>query len=452
MSRDRRRIFHRIVTLALLVLVCPRGTLSADTPNEPARQSVEANLVWLQRQITPNSVVPDPAPSRRRLLISYDIPPEDFPQGFHRSATYDNALAALVFMVTGKTEAAAFTLHALARLQRPDGSLWFSYNTANTWPDDGDHESALVRAGTLGWVGYALTFYLSHAPPCGPSERGCVRERAFFRETAVSLGEHLLALQVNDPADPRHGLLRLGYGNIQLAYRAERGEVVELYGDEPALGISTENNISAWFFLRQLAVVTGEARWQEMAVLIRDGLLRSAWNEELGQFNRGFRPRGAPDPVKALDCATWGVLFLLAIGEEEKAGQALRALERYYPAQDGKAVGYRPYFDHPIYGSPEVGAFFFPEEPRKLWRELPLVWSEGTAGVALAYLRWGDRDRAREVLAGLQPLQVEGSGLRYASREVPYEMADVPSVAASAWLILVEEALRGNPLVEEFWK
>lgn len=448
---------HRLTILPLLLLgvllwAKPLPAQQAAPPKNQERDWSTVNLAWLLSQVTPNQTVPDPDPARRRLLISYDIPPEEFPQGFHRSATYDNALAALAFLLTGKRDEAAFTLHALARLVRRDGSLWFSYNTANSWPDEGYHESALVRAGAVGWVGYAFSFYLTHAPPCEVDDRGCARERAFFVETASRLADYLLSLQVDNPADPRHGLLRLGYGDIELAYEAANDQVFEVYLDEPALGISTENNISAWFFLRQLGELTGEARWSQAAERIRRGLLRGAWNEGIGQFNRGFHASGQPDPVKALDCASWGVLFLRAVDETEKARRVLTAIERYYRARDGAAVGYRPYFDHPVFKTAEVGRYFFPREPRKEWRDIPLVWSEGTLGVALAYLRMGKRQQAAAIMSGLRVLQVEGSGLRYASREVPYQMADVPSVAASAWLVLVAEAMRGNPLAEKFWQ
>src|SRR2546430_6380520 len=42
------------------------------------------------------------------------------------------------------------------------------------------------------------------------------------------------------------------YGSIRLAYRPERRDVIEEYQNAPALGFSTENNISSWFFLRAL--------------------------------------------------------------------------------------------------------------------------------------------------------------------------------------------------------
>ena len=60
--------------------------------------------------------------------------------------------------------------------------------------------------------------------------------------------------------------------------------------------------------------------------------------------------------------------------------------------------------------------------------------------------------RARQIIEALRPLQIATSGLRYASRSVPHQMSDSPSVAASSWLVLAAEALSGNPIAEQFWK
>ena len=93
-------------------------------------------------------------------------------------------------------------------------------------------------------------------------------------------------------------LCGLGFGQIELAYKPDINKVVEIYTDGPYPGISTENNISAWFFLRQLGVLTGEARWTRAAERIRAGLLRAAWNDPIDQFIAGFRPDGSPIPPK----------------------------------------------------------------------------------------------------------------------------------------------------------
>ena len=424
--------------------------MAAQVFAQPLRQWSASNLAWLQQQVTPNRAVPDPDPSRRRLLISYQIEPAKFPTGFSRSAVYDNALAALALLATGRADEAAFTLHALARLTRPDGSLWFGYNTANNWPDESDHHSATVRAGSVGWAGYSLAFYLANALPCPPANEGCSREKAFFLETAGRLANYLLSLEVREPDHPCRGLLRLGHGSIQLRYREQTNEVVEIYLDQPARSISTENNISAWYFLRLLGSQTGEARWSQAAERIRLGLLRGAWNPQIGQFNQGFSPAGEPDAVKALDCASWGCLFLLSAGDREKARKATAAVETYFASRDGEAAGYRPYFDVRIFPNLEVGRFFFPDNPARQWRDLPLVWSEGTLGAALAFARLGEAERARRAVEGLRALQAAGSGLRYASRAVPHEMSDAPSVAAASWLVLLAESVDGNPMVERF--
>jgi len=410
-----------------------------------------ASQHWLAGQVAPNSAVPAPDATRRRLLVSYGVTKSDEPEPDH-SYTYDDALAAIAFVISGDADTAAYTLDALARLIRTDGSLWFSYSTSTNWPDESDHDSAMVRAGAIGWAGYAFAFYLANSPPCAPENAGCLRQRAFLQAAAVRLATYLTSLEATEPENPAHGLLRQGYGNIRLVYHADKNDVLEDYEDVPARGFSTENNISSWFFLRSLGVVTGDSRWSAAADRIRDALLRVAWDKELGQFDQGFSPGGQRDSVRALDCASWGALFLLANGETEKARQALGNIDQYYASRDGDALGYRPYFDDHIFPGFEAGRFYFPDNPRKQWRELPLVWSEGSLGVALAYLRTGQPDRARRVIDGLRPMQVPSSGMRYASRSIPHQMTDAPSIAGSAWLVFLTEDLKGNPLAERFWK
>lgn len=437
----------RLTNIVLATLSACAVCRSADQLDDWATNSQK----WLQTQVTPNHLVPDPDPSRRHLLISYDVAPGKSPTGFHRSATYDNALSAISFVIMRNPKAAALTLEALARLVRADGSLWFSYSTANSWPDEADHDSALIRAGSIGWVGYAFAFYLTHTPVCAPDDVGCAREREFFQSTAIHLADYLLSLECKEPDHPCLGLLRQGYGSIRLTYQAAQHEVREDYLDEPALGFSTENNISCWFFLRALGQVTRNSRWLEAADRIRRALLRVAWDPRISQFDEGFSRGGQRDPVKALDCASWGALFLLAVGDADKAAQALKSAETYV-SQDRDAAGYRPYFDERIFPNFEIGKFYFPGDPRKQWRDLPLVWSEGSLGVALAYLRSGQADRARQIIRALQPLQVPGSGLRYASRAVPHQMSEAPSVAASSWLVFLAQAMAGNPVAEQCWK
>lgn len=422
-----------------------------------AAQSLEewdaASQRWLAGQVAPNSIVPAPDATRRRLLLSYGAAVSDKPEPEStHSYTYDDALGAISFVISGNPDAAAYMLEALGRLIRADGSLWFNYSTEDNWPTEADHDSAMVRAGAIGWVGYAFTFYLAHTPPCASDNAGCARQRAFLQEAALRLASYLTSLEAAEPENPAHGLLRQGYGTIRFVYHPEKNDVLEDYEDAPARGFSTENNISSWFFLHALGELTGDAHWSGAADRIREALLRVAWDKNLGQFDQGFTPGGQRDSVRALDCASWGALFLLAVGETGKAQEALANVDQYYASRDGDIAGYRPYFDDPIFPGFDAGRFYFPENPRKQWRELPIVWSEGSLGVALAYLRTGRPDRTRQIIDGLRPLQVPSSGLRYASRAVPHQMTDAPSIAGSAWLVFLAEALKGNPRAEQFWK
>ena len=134
----------------------------------------------------------------------------------------------------------------------------------------------------------------------------------------MRLATYLTSLEATEPENPAHGLLRQGYGNIRLVYHADKNDVFEDYEDVPARGFSTENNISSWFFLHSLGEVTGDARWSSAADRIRDALLRVAWDKDLGQFDQGFSPGGQRDAVRALDCASWGALFLLATAKPKK--------------------------------------------------------------------------------------------------------------------------------------
>src|SRR6185503_20869495 len=56
---------------------------------------IAKNQQWLERQVVPNGLVPEPDPTRRRLLMSLELSPVKFPRNFHRSAIYDDALGAL---------------------------------------------------------------------------------------------------------------------------------------------------------------------------------------------------------------------------------------------------------------------------------------------------------------------------------------------------------------------
>ena len=79
-------------------------------------------------------------------------------EGFN--CNMENGIATLNLTLPGSCKAGDI-LEAFARLANDDGSLFFSYNTHNSWPNLGDQEGAIIRIGALAWMGYAITYYLN---------------------------------------------------------------------------------------------------------------------------------------------------------------------------------------------------------------------------------------------------------------------------------------------------
>src|SRR5207249_12031578 len=127
-------MYLRLLASASCVVVCgllPRGGLiaqGAPTPDGASARWVSATKPWLLGQIIPNRLVPDPDPSGRRVVISYDLAPAEFPRRFPGPATHDDDLAPVAFLITGDGDKAASTRHPPARLARPDGSPGFGYS------------------------------------------------------------------------------------------------------------------------------------------------------------------------------------------------------------------------------------------------------------------------------------------------------------------------------------
>lgn len=446
-----------LLAFSFLLLLGAPGARAAGAQTLPGTavppgidQAEKDAVQWLLRQMVPNATVPQPSPGRRRLVLSYRVPAEDpaFRYIYGRSFSYDDALAAVALTMIGRYREAEYILSALGRLVRPDGSLWFAYNTQNNWPDEADHDGALVRAGAVGWVGYAFTYYLETRS----------REDAAFARTdplgreylraARSIASFLLSLQVTDRADPRYGLVTGGRGASTVGLdSSSRPE--ESYDAAAVRWVSTEHNLDAWFFLRDLAALAPSADLSAAADLIRTRLAL-LWSDAAGQFRQGIREDGSTDGVLPLDGASWGALYLAAQGRQEQARRSASAMLKLFSSDLNGARGFRPYGPEPVYTDERVNRFFFPDDPGRQWQDLAFVWGEGSFGAAAALIRTGGRDEAVGILDSLRSLAVEG-GFRYASSAVAYQFNDYPSVASTAWFIIAAELLRGGPAADAFW-
>ena len=163
--------------------------------------------------------------------------------------------------------------------------------------------------------------------------------------------------------------------------------------------------------------------------MIGASLTSSLWNSVQGRFQTGF-----DDSSNSLDVQSWGSLWLLS-GQYATVDQltsrsksALQfANEIFFTSQNSVLKTSS--------GQPQVALGYGPYSNST-------VWSEGSLGVALAYLRRGDKAKARAIVKGLLPLVAPNGGVLYAANKTVVDSyGDVfypyPSVAGTAWLAIV---------------
>lgn len=413
-------------------------------------------LGWIQSQIVPNTIVQSPSPDRRNLIISYELPESDeaYRYIYSRSSIYDGAVAAIALSMYGQQSKAGDILEAFARLVNDDGGLFFSYNTHNSWPNQGDRKGAIIRIGALAWVGYATTYYLTERKIKDPDAFKRSPRVRLLTEKSMAMASYILSGMVNDREDKRYGLVRGGYGEYQLKYDAVRGKVVEHFIDQTVGWCSTEHNIDSYFFLRDLGRLTGDEKLLEASDLIKRSIILKLWDDDLGQFIQGIKADGRLDNKLALDCASWGSIFLWAIGEDGKAKRSLEACARY---RNISGIGYRPYRGTKVYEDLGVNAFFFPSEPEKQWDSINIDWFEGTLGVITGYVKCGRFKEAAGILEHINKFyrKQKKDGLLYSTYLLPYQFNTYPSVASTSWYlianrILKDEAIRMSFVANEF--
>jgi hypothetical protein len=443
-----------IVLFAGFAFLIGAPALAAPGPGTPLPAAIDtaeaASLEWLLRQMVPNDVVPAPDSGRRRLLLSYGVARDDpsYKYTYGRSFIYDDALAAVALTMRGRYREAELVLNATGRLIRPDGSLWFGYNTQNSWPDENDHDGAIVRTGALAWAGYAFTYYIAVREKESPGFAASDPLAGRYLSAAGSIASYLLTLQVAQGSDVRHDLLTGGVGASTVVIDAS-GSPAEVYSPDAIQWVSMEHNIDAWFFLRDLARIRGDSRFLSAADLI-GRRLQDLWSDPDSQFIQGIHADGSFDTVLPLDGASWGALYLSARGRGAQAARSIAAMRRLFSSDVGDAHGFRPYGPEPVHADPRVNRYYYPGAQPRLWRDIPFIWGEGSFGAAAAIARAGAREEALATMGSLLPMSVEG-GFKYASAAIPWQFAAWPSVASTSWFIIAAEILRGTPAAGLFW-
>lgn len=372
-------------------------------------------------------LVPGPAPETL-LVKSYADRPS--------ISTYDVGLETLWLLERGRRDEAGRLLAGVAALQYADGSVPFSFELPAPKP-----EVAYVRSGAIAWVGYAAARYLNDAPD-GP-------HREAIAAMAHRLAAYLLEHRVTTEGDRREGLITGGAGRYR--YDVTEAGIQETLVPGALSWVSAEHNIDAYFFLRQLGRATENARYQAAAEQLARAVVERMWDEPAGQFFQGLDRK--PDPTPALDCASWGALFLLAIGDRQRAERAYLVAERTYAvtAPERQVAGHRPYVKRPLIESRALADYYSDRLPVRAWDDFPAVWPEGSAGVALAAWRLGYMKRAREILGEMDKLRQPEGGLPCLTREIPMEFTSAPALAGTVWVSLVRAEMASGPSRAMIW-
>jgi len=318
--------------------------------------------------------------------------------------------------MVGEYSLAERIIEASSRVLSPDNDLWFSFNTHNSWPNKNDHAGAIVRSGASAWLGYAITFYLKTRLAENPNLLQQDNEAINHLVLAQSITDKILLRQITDPADLRYGFFTGGEGRYSYRWNKKSHSIEEYFIPGSIQWASVEHNIDIYFLLHDLAILTGKEKYASPANILKRSIVKKSWNEENGQLNRGQRLDGA-DSAKALDCASWGAVFLQAVGEESKAITSLNSTANYF-VRSNQHQGYKPYIDLLLYEDTELNTLFYPDTPEKNWNDFPMIWPEGSLGVAMAYLKLKKNEQAVELLKSMIKLQDGEGGLPYASLSI----------------------------------
>lgn len=337
-----------------------------------------------------------------------------------QTALYDQALMILFYLSEGnKTEAEKLLLKTL-KFQNSDGSFPFVIQPESTL-------ATYKRTGANAWLGYASLALLNDSS---------TKDRKTIIEATHRLAYYLLSLQILDKKDSRYGLLTGGFGNYVYEFD-EMKTIKEVFLEKNINWISTEHNIDSYFFFRNFYRMTKDNRYKEAALLIKKSLLNTMWNPHKKTFYQG-RDEKEFNPVAALDCSSWGALFLTAIGKKDMARQALQFAEKNFKSQNG----FKPYSDKVLFDSRVIAQSFAEKYPENSWQKIEGIWPEGTAGAALAFFRLGDKKRADELAATLENLRAENGSLPDFTTQIPYEFSSKPSIASTIWLDQLQKEMK----------
>ncbi|MCC2679947.1 MAG: hypothetical protein K0R29_2523, partial [Pseudobdellovibrio sp.] len=291
----------------------------------------------------------------------------------------------------------------------------------------------LVRSGAMAWVGFAVSQYLN--------SKKDVPNKAEALALAHGIANYLLQHRHN-------GLVTGGFGEMN--YSVQNGLIIESFSEKNITWVSTEHNIDAYFFLKSFGKLTENFGYIQAADEIKSKLLTKLWNEKLNQFNQGL-DGDSLNESQALDCASWGSVFLASAAEKKKSGESLNTADSRYKSGFKNLNGHKPYLTEPIF-SVTLASLYKTEFPKNSWQDISGIWVEGSAGVALAYLRAGRPHEAKRILSDLKPLMEPDMSFPDFTKKVPYTFEGRSSTASSLWYWLVDAEIKSPAEDQLLWK
>jgi hypothetical protein len=375
---------------------------------------------------------------------------------FGRGFTYDQALVLIARTMLSQPVQAEDLGRYVSNFQNSGqlttttaGSFGFSFNGQGFWGEkDNFYDMDYLRIGANAWFGYGLLFYRRlYSDPQFMS--------VITRTADYILDHQVLDHEATSPTqDLRYGLFKGGFGN----WITQTGEFTDTHIE----WVATEHNIDVYFFLRDLGLMTGDDRYTAAANLLRANIPK-LWDETKGRLNQGMvltntstTPTVTLNTGDALDAASWGAMYWLAVGDREKAERSLE------------------YADHAYRNTVTISNSGMISPAISVWGykaysgTADVVWSEGSLGVAMAYLKLGHAlldcgdprghtyiQKAKDIVAEMEKLQEVDpqGGVLYAvsSHDTVTDFPSAPSAAGTTWLLMVQQAIEDETLRDAFW-
>lgn len=305
-----------------------------------------------------------------------------------QSYVYDQALAVIAFSRAGEFKKASKLIRALKKTQLDDGSWYFSYYLDGTSPHP--QEGDMRPSGSIAWVTLAILTYQK------------LSEDTQFESVWLRALKHLrLNIQYHDKL--RSFALRFSsVDNSKTPYNERNISSLE----------HTVDTISA---LKLAYELKQEASWLNDQIQLQDFALKM-WDAEAGHFWSGADlKKGEVNKSEFyLDNQSWTALALKHLGLETQFKSALLASCKLQVKDDEK-VGFT--------------------ESQHMLMKAKFIWSEGTAGKALALESFKTSCPGTKISSYAQTLEIMkvDGGVRYADRENIPHFSYSPSVAGTVW-------------------